>query len=128
MNKISPIQILAYLALAAGIISLSVWGGVFLAENPSSPVAKFLVKSWGIDNQSRIAAINEYLVFMAEDTPDNRRSLLASSKVISYVGDSLIPDVLVIRINSELPATLKKLRDMEFIRMVFRYDPAFGCH
>ena len=121
-------SILIFCGLFITAVGLSVWVGLLIAEQPSSPISKFLLEFGGFNALSNNTEINEYLVFMAEDNPENREGLLTASPSIKFVAKSIIPDVLVVRILEEIPATLTRIRGLEFVRMVFRYEASFGCH
>ena len=72
--------------------------------------------------------INDYLVMLTEDTPENRRALQAVSPHLGFVGESVLPEVVVVNIQENQQEVLTKIRNLKFVDMVIRYNPSFGCH
>lgn len=114
-------------ALLAALL-LGIWGLIWLAGHPESTAYRLFLEASALTLKPERVETDEYLVFMSEDTADNRRRLLATSPHVSYLGDSLFPSVIVVRVSDDLNGTLTTLRNEEYVNMVFKYDPIFGCH
>lgn len=110
------------------VAAVIVWGGVWIADHPSSSVSKSFLKVAELSQPQADAAVDEFLVFMTEDNTKNRRHLMSVSPTIQFVAESILPRVVVVRIPGELRPTLAAIEELEFVRMVFRYDPRIACH
>ena len=120
----------AWFFFTAALVALllSVWGIIWIVDHPESTAYEILYKASELTLGPEREDTDEYLVFMSEDTPGNRRQLLASSPHVSYLTESLFPSVFVVRVTDDLNNTLDTLREQDYVRMVFKYNPSFGCH
>ena len=117
-----------FITAAMVALLLSVWGMIWIVGHPESTAYEILQKASELTLRPEREDTDEYLVFMGEDTPGNRRQLLASSAHVSYVAESLLPSVIVVRVTDNLIETLDTLRGQDYVRLIFKYNPSFGCH
>ncbi len=120
-ERILPWAILGVFLLIAAV-------GSWIVAVPGSPGHEFVSQISALTLPPESAVSDEYLVFLEEDTPANRKRLFAAAANISFVAESLLPDVVVVKIPDRIIATLQTLREQEFVNMVFKYSAALGCH
>jgi hypothetical protein len=109
-------------------IGLLVATVLWVAQHPASGFSRSLLKASERSLPFRSVELDEYLVFLREDTPEVRRRVLEASPALSFVADSFLPRVMVVRIEGPPDAVLEILQGQGAVRMVFRYDPSLGCH
>jgi hypothetical protein len=111
----------------AGIVVLLA-AALWIAQHPASGFSRSLMDVAGRSLPFRSVELDEYLVFLQEDTPEARRQVLAASPALAFVADSFLPRVMVVRIEGPPESVLAALQRQPTVRMVFRYDPGLGCH
>lgn len=116
----------ATIGLAAA--ALLVWGGLWIVENPSSALYRAFLATAQLTVPAEQAETDEYLVFLSEDSPAHREALNHASPHVSYVADSLLPRVVVVRITADVEGAMAALQQQPYVSLVMKYNPAFGCH
>ena len=117
-----------FFASFALIVLLLLGGVLWMAENPSSMIYKAFIATAELTIPSQRSETDEYLVFLTDDTEANRKRLSEASPLAAYVSDSFLPGVVVVKIPDQVEASLASLNDQEFVKLVMKYNPAFGCH
>lgn len=124
----SIVSFMKYVGILVALCALIVWGAVWMLDHPDSGAAQFFREASARYIPSDRAGTDDYLVFLADDTSNNRKQLMAVSASMSFVAESLLPDVVVVRIPDRTQTTLKGIQSLDFVRMVFKYTPSIGCH
>ena len=102
--------------------------GLWMVENPSSAVYRAFVRIADLSIPGEARETDEFLVFLSEDSKANREALYRASPSVTYVADSILPGVVVVKIPTQLEQTMATLRGYEFVNLVMKYNPSFGCH
>lgn len=110
------------------VVLLIFAGGLWIMDNPSSLLYKAFLATAELSLPAEGRESDEFLVFLAEDSQANRAALYATSPNITYVADSLLPRVVVVKIPEQAEQIMAALREHEFVSLVMRYNPSFGCH
>jgi hypothetical protein len=117
-----------WLAVPLVAAFLAVGAGLWIVENPSSTLYRVFVSASELTVPREENQTDEFLVFLPEDSEANRAALYRATPNVSRVADSLLPRVIVVNIPSQQEATVAAMRAHEFVSLVMRYNPAFGCH
>jgi hypothetical protein len=118
--------------LVAAVLAALLGGGgaaVYASlDDPRAVLDKVLLVTARLAVPDYDRADEEYLVFLTEDSESVRRHLFAAARRATYVTDSLLPAVIVVRIAGDVSTGLAELRRQEAVRMVVLYNPSIGCH
>jgi len=119
-----------WITLVAVLAGLAIFGAMaVVVTRPASPTARLLLELFAPQvARAPAAAAVEYLVFLEPDTPQARQALLAANPGITYVTDSILPGVIVVRLDGEPAPLLARLRESPQAGLVMKYDPALACH
>ncbi len=125
LSRLGTWIVLASISL---MVLLLLGGTLWLAEHPSGAVYKAFIAIAELSIPSERVETDEYLVFLTEDNEANRRQLMNTSPHATFVADSFLPRVVVMKIPEYVEETMAALREKEFVGLVMKYNPSFGCH
>lgn len=114
--------------LALAVLAAGLAGGYARLDDPLGSIQRGLIAFGELQTSQGLVDNDEYLVFLKHDTPANRKLMMAASAKMTYLGESLFPGVVVVKIPDGVEQALDALRRQAFVRLVMKYNPAFGCH